>query len=188
MTPEWTALSMAQKIELVLSLTDGKRSAGQIAARIGVSRNAVIGVSHRAKRLGLTVLRSKPEEARTASRRRLQEGAIRARVTADKKARQNSVRATIDPVGRAKMPGRPRPSKKGIYSEDAIFSGPDWTPLPGTTPATLLDRTGCAWPVHLDGKQRTLFCDCPRHPGKPYCTTHMRTYSRTFMTTEPSNE
>lgn len=55
-----------------------------------------------------------------------------------------------------------------------------FTPLPGSNPVNLLERTGCAWPV---GENPTLFCNCAcverpkRRPTDPvtyypYCATH----------------
>ena len=51
--------------------------------------------------------------------------------------------------------------------------GEAWTPIPGTTPVTLVDLEAgmCKWPVSDD--KPFLFCAAPSVEGKSYCQHHL---------------
>jgi hypothetical protein len=50
-----------------------------------------------------------------------------------------------------------------------------WLPLPGSTPAPLESRKGCAWPVTQNTPH--LFCNEPVPEGRyPYCAHHLNCY------------
>lgn len=48
-------------------------------------------------------------------------------------------------------------------------SGSAWDPLPGSTPVSFADNTGCKWPC---GPSPFLFCNEPRAGQAPYCEHH----------------
>lgn len=51
---------------------------------------------------------------------------------------------------------------------------PAWTPLPGAEPARLIDhRTGCRWPVEIEGRREPMVCNAPTHPSGTYCGRHL---------------
>lgn len=52
-----------------------------------------------------------------------------------------------------------------------------WAPLPGTTPVRLIDhKTGCRWPVTVEGARDRMVCDAPVQVAQgcgPYCGRHV---------------
>jgi hypothetical protein len=151
-------MTAAEKRQAVRDLADGKRSAGEIAAILGISRNAVIGVVHRARGRDAIQLSD--------------------RVAAGRAARRASQRRKRIGQRRRSIPNR----HVKIFTPDAavvdeLEAAPAWRPLEGSTPVGLLDRTGCKWPVTVSGQ--TLFCNCELHADeKNYCPAHRAAYTR----------
>lgn len=145
---DWAALSSEDKRQLVKFYADDDLSAGAIAKIIGVTRNAIIGVVHRSKgKVKLAGGLSHP------------------------------------PSSRPRRPKKPRPPRRRIVLPPPVDVSPVlnketiWQPLPGSQPAGLLQRTGCAFPVQVDG--RTLFCNCAVKPGTgAYCEPHAKAMRR----------
>jgi hypothetical protein len=149
----WRTLSASQKEAVIAELSDGDRSAGQIAERLGISRNAVIGVVFRSNgRIRLSNRKS------AVGRRRRRRQAARQRLV-----RRPKPTPPVDPA---------------IVAE--VEQNPAWRPLPDSTPVTLLERTGCKWPVSVDGA--VLFCNCAIGKGENYCATHAALYNRSPRT------
>lgn len=145
----WRAMSAREKIEAVKPLALEDQSAGQIAAALGVSRNAVIGVVYRSN--GAVRLANRRQETGTKRRRRR-------RARSEHGAKAALVRTKKQPI----------PMDPALADE--LENSPTWRPLPGSEPVGLLERTGCAWPVTVEG--RTLFCNCAIEKGARYCADH----------------
>lgn len=73
-------------------------------------------------------------------------------------------------------PRRPRDQfgnkMSGLGEDKKPLSSPAWSPLPGSVPVGLMERTGCAFPCCKDSPY--VFCDLPTVPGKAYCEGHMK--------------
>jgi GcrA cell cycle regulator len=144
---KWTAKLEERLSELWLE----GLSCSQIAETMksGITRNSVIGKVHR---LGLHEKRprqpSAPKPARLP-RRSVQQIAAAAALT---KKLRNKAEPKFLPA--------PLPNASA------------WTPLPGTTPVSLLALADgvCRWPVGDD--TRHLFCGCEAAPGASYCVHH----------------
>lgn len=79
----------------------------------------------------------------------------------------------------------PRPAEAPAFAAAATSepvepfprSHPAWAPLPGTTPARLIDhKTGCRWPVTVEGSRDHMVCNAAviEAPGcGPYCGRHV---------------
>lgn len=152
---EWTKLTKEQKADVVRPLAAERKSAGQIAQILGISRNAIVGVVHRNRKT--ITLHGNPKAGAAALRARKRDNMRKKARLGPPKSATEATWATIERIEQNKV----------------------WQPLPGTTPADLLTRAkkGCAWPVTVDGK--TLFCNCPvSHDKLPYCEAHLRRYGK----------
>lgn len=157
-TFDWVSLSKDEKADLVRPLAAEHKSAGQIASILGISRNAVVGVVHRNR---TTIkLHGNPSSGATALR-----------------ARRKGMRPSTVGTKQARL-GPPKSATRESWAAiERIERDKVWVPLPGTTPADLMSRKGCNWPVTVDGK--TLFCNCQIADDKlPYCADHLRRYQK----------
>ena len=139
--PTWTT----ERVELLKRAFAAGLSCRQIAAQIGVSRNAVIG---KISRLKLT--RDKGEMVRTAKRGTTSER----RPRAASKLRQILVKAVPEepPVG---------------IENDAIHNG-------HTCSLQELTAQTCRWPISTPGLADFCFCGNLPLDGLPYCRGHSR--------------
>lgn len=148
-------MSAREKIEAVKPLALADQSAGQIAAALGVSRNAVIGVVYRSN-----------GAVRLANRRQ---------DTGTKRRRHRRARSEYGAKTASAWPKKqPVPLDPALAAE--LENSPTWRPLPGVEPVGLMERTGCAWPVTVDGQ--TLFCNCGTEKGARYCASHAAIYRK----------
>ena len=83
----------------------------------------------------------------------------------------NSIAQALDTPGQAVW-HKARREKIGASRFVRLAPRPirDAGPLPGTTPVTLLNRTGCAWPINDGGPY--LFCNATKRGTSPYCPHH----------------
>ena len=93
--------------------------------------------------------------------------------------RRGRPRKAVEPAASA-----PRPAETPAFAAAATSepvepfprSHPAWSPLPGTTPARLIDhKTGCRWPVTVEGSRDHMVCNARtiEAPGcGPYCGRH----------------
>lgn len=135
-------------------LTDGVKaglSYATIGAQLGCTRSACIGYAHRN---GVEQPSWKIQQA--ASR-------VAARVPRPPRAPKPA------PPPRAVKPRSEKVVRMLLL--DKFDRHDAFRPLPNTTPATLMARTGCCWPVGED-EGGHLFCDEP-NSGLTYCPTHL---------------
>lgn len=143
-----------------------------IAERMGLSRNAVLGVLHRA---GLVMTLEDRKRAQGAGGKK---GAKRAKEISDDAARKrmSALRGKAPaqakekppkPVSSAKLPDPPLPPEKAAPPSAVLFE----------------HRTGCAWPWGDSKLAPLLFCNAPKCKVKdawgfivttPYCEAHWR--------------
>jgi GcrA cell cycle regulator len=138
----WTT----ERIELLKTHFDAGLSCEQIARRIGVSRNAVIG---KLNRLGMSRLKS------VIVRRAIQrERKATARLRGPRSV-QHKVLTTL----------RTEPS---VPIEEAL--------IPSDQRCSLLDLTEikCRWPIGEPGSASFCFCGNEQAMGMPYCAVHAR--------------
>lgn len=149
MNPNWAMWPESRRVEAIRLWNEGK-SAGEIAAVCGgLTRNAVIGVIHRARARG--------EITRIDVKKQQPSGRL---VTpkAKRGEHQRVTAALVAASGYSPVPVPPTPERAIPY--DASFARP-WVER----------RLGqCAYPVSGDGAD-TLSC-CAPTKGKPYCSHH----------------
>jgi len=146
--PTWTD----ERVELLKSHFEAGLSCSEIAADIGVSRNAVIG---KLSRLNLT-------RGRTGDERRPERKALAA-------AR-----------GRKAMPRLQYEMLAAIYGETEFASKPE--PIDDANRCSLLELTDnrCRWPISTPGAEDFCFCGNASPDGQSYCLGHSRlAYRRT---------
>lgn len=149
-------------------------SAREIAAAIGVGRNAVLGKIHR---LGLStrVNRSPVQRVEHVGARR-NGGAIKSALKA-KRARERKIAARANQAPLANvMIARAR--AMGELSACEAVELP--TEQICREPVALIDlqHHHCRWPVDVDGK--TMSCGADKHTG-PYCEHHAKMAYRPFI-------
>lgn len=138
-------------IEQLRNLWADGHSATQIGARLGVSKNTVIGKAHRLKLPG----RASP---------------IRCRVPGEQGAKQ---------LGRLPAPKladmKPPADCRGVVPGQAAcapvtLEESKSNPVGG--PPRAVVRQLCCWPVGQPGSRNFRFCDAIAMAGKPYCKEH----------------
>lgn len=154
--PLWEQLSPEERFHAIKDLAEGHHmSAGQIAKWLATTRNAIIGTIHRSKGTPNEIKLFRPANGFGGPPPK------KAKQTPNRHVRIN------------------RPSAEQLA---ALRTGPEWQPLPGTTPVSLMDRAprGCCWPVTVEGAARTMFCNVhvPRDPDSKlcYCDHHLQLY------------
>lgn len=107
-------------------------------------------------------------EARRAQLRRLYltEGLSQSRVARALGCTKGAVAAELARLGIYR-------AAPAVDGRRAHFRAPRAAPLPTRFGATLIEVTGCRWPIGED-QGVTRFCDCRREPARPYCATHVR--------------
>ncbi|MCP3444756.1 GcrA family cell cycle regulator [Bradyrhizobium sp. CCGUVB14] len=142
LSPTWTN----ERIELLKLHFEAGLSCREIAADIGVSRNAVIG---KLSRLNLT-------RSRAVEDRRLERSlAPPARATRTVPRLQYAMLATI--YGETDAP---------------VVAGP----IDDANRCSLMElgENRCRWPISTPGAEDFCFCGNAAHDGQPYCAGHSR--------------
>jgi len=140
--PTWTT----ERVETLKKGFEAGLSCREIAAQIGVSRNAVIGKISRlklARDKGGLVIRVAKKEAAEGRRPR-----------AALKLRQIILRAPLGAPGVAAI-------------EEPIHNG-------HTCSLFELSKETCRWPISTPGAEDFCFCGNPPIEGLPYCAGHSR--------------
>lgn len=111
------------------------------------------------------------KEAAIPERRRavvplIEEGLSASQMAARLKTTRNAIIGFCHRHGIPMTPQAPR---------ELLPPAPDDPPLAGSTPTSLMDTTGCRWPVQGG------FCNNPRHM-KSYCETH---YAKAYKENTP---
>lgn len=187
MTDNWGKWSSAEKIEAIISIWKRGMSAGELAKAISakydsqVTRNAVVGIYHRANTgtkgiAGRSPLKNYPlnrpsahsdAQRAEAARRRLtrqMEREARMRERAELKKAKEAVKAKqIERTIQVLNPGLVA----------ATYDASCDLPKEGYGVHMLeLDKEGCRWPTErIDGV--TMFCNHPRHEAHQYCRSHL---------------
>lgn len=159
----WTADAKARVFELV---KEGL-PASQIAISLGVTRNAVIGVVHRAKdgtRLkGREVrpLPGRPKKNQPAKPRLVKQSRIPG-ILAGPKPKPHPGNIVAKKEARAFDPGKAQPVRTSPTAFECR-----------AVPLVQNNRRDCWWPVNdaAEGEQH-LFCGNPAEPGSSYCRAH----------------
>jgi GcrA cell cycle regulator len=141
--PTWTK----ERLELLKSGFEAGLSCREIAAHIGVSRNAVIG---KISRLNLT--RDKPGVRRPAARK-----------TAEAPFRPKGAVALRQFLMKAVVTDEPEPT----IEEDPIHDGHSCSLFE-------LSKERCRWPISTPGAADFCFCGNTPIDGMPYCPGHSR--------------
>ncbi|MDN5006141.1 GcrA family cell cycle regulator [Bradyrhizobium sp. GCM10027634] len=142
LSPTWTN----ERVELLKQHFEAGLSCREIAADIGVSRNAVIG---KLSRLNLT-------RGRTVDDRKVQDrGCAPARATRAVPRLQYEMLATI--YGETDAP---------------MTTGP----IDDANRCSLMElgEFSCRWPISTPGAEDFCFCGNAVQDGQPYCTGHSR--------------
>ena len=140
----WTT----ERLELLKSGFEAGLSCREIAATIGVSRNAVIG---KISRLNLT--RDKPGVRRPAARKAAEPAAFRPKTALG--LRQFLLKAVT-----AEQP-------EPIVAEEIIHDGQSCSLFE-------LSKERCRWPISTPGAADFCFCGNTPIEGMPYCPGHSR--------------
>ena len=132
-------------------------TASQIATRIGgVTRNAVIGVIHRDKRLkaiGFKRSKGESDDVRAFRAKRISEVKRRKSADAPKRIVVAPAPSIVDLLDAAhEVPGR--------------FGAPQ---VAGVS-LTMLNECRCKWPINDGGP--FIFCGEAKKPDRPYCAFH----------------
>jgi GcrA cell cycle regulator len=138
--PTWTT----ERVEILKRGVEAGLSCREIAAQIGVSRNAVIGKISRLK-----LAREKTGIVRAATTEHA--GARRPRATM--KLRQIILRSA--------------PAERLTALEEPIHNG-------HTCSLFELTKETCRWPISTPGAEDFCFCGNPPIAGLPYCAGHSR--------------
>ena len=140
--PTWTT----ERLELLKSRFEAGLSCREIAADIGVTRNAVIG---KLSRLNLTRVKSSDE--RRPPRKKAAKGQ---RLKAAPRLQYEMLRA--------------------LYAEPLPVA--DDEPIPGEHRCSLLELSEerCRWPISSPGAADFCFCGNRPIEGLPYCAGHTR--------------
>jgi GcrA cell cycle regulator len=144
--PTWTT----ERIELLKNRFEAGLSCRQIAADIGVTRNAVIG---KLSRLNLT--REVSADERRPARRSAAKGVLK------------GPRLKTTPRLQYQM-------LQAAYAEPQPF--PDSEPINDEHRCSLLelDEARCRWPISTPGAEDFCFCGNVPVEGLPYCPGHTR--------------
>jgi GcrA cell cycle regulator len=141
-------------------------SVGEISRRMGITRSAGIGKSHRLIAKGLIAVRARgprrphPDQSAEAKQMRLQ------KAQRDYRDRQAAAK------GRPRPEPRPRRSVP-IALDRPLAPPPAPRPAPYVPPPPVFGRVvSCCWPIGEPGKPAFHFCDKPSDPGRPYCHVH----------------
>jgi len=142
----------------LIQLWSEGRSGAEIARRLNVSRNSVIGKAHR---LGLP---------RRPSPIRYSEGERKQRTKA---RRHHKVSGEL-------------PALPSLKTTTATLGCAPTQTLPGKTGEGAIFRIDCCcWPLGDPGSNSFQFCEQPALPGKPYCQQHAnRAYLRKHAAAE----
>ena len=139
-------------------------SATQIALRLGVTRNAVVGKKWR---LRLQTRQTAPSSSATAAKA--------AQRRAKRAAKEREKRRKADYITARKQPTRPEDIYMGANNHDIASLGIPLEQLRwnGTQP------TNCRAIVSADGAQQTLYCGLPNWQLESYCAGHcLRFFNR----------
>jgi GcrA cell cycle regulator len=142
LSPTWTN----ERIELLKRHFEAGLSCREIAADIGVSRNAVIG---KLSRLNLT-------RGRTVDDRKVQD------------------RGLAPPRATRAVPRLQYEMLATIYGEtDALVAT---GPIDDANRCSLMElgESSCRWPISTPGAEDFCFCGNAAHDGQPYCAGHSR--------------
>jgi len=152
--PTWTV----ERVELLKSRFEAGLSCREIAAHIGVSRNAVIG---KLSRLNLTREKS-PDERRPA------------RKCAARGLAGGSIKGALKGPRLKTTPRLQYQMLQSVYAELQPFS--DDEPINDEHRCSLLelDEARCRWPISTPGAEDFCFCGNPPVDGLPYCPGHTR--------------
>jgi GcrA cell cycle regulator len=148
-----------ERVEQLRSFVTAGLTCSQIAAEIGVTRNAVIGKVHR---LGLQTSGGRPGRRPSNLTQRLRQG------PSDRSGETREPRSRIAPMLRAATAGQtvvPFPSPSAIDP-----------PVENVLRCSLLELAGggCRWPLSDPGKDDFGFCGNTAISGFSYCAGHAR--------------
>ena len=154
-----------QTIQQLRDLWAEGHATAEIARRLGVSKNAVVGKAHR---IGLD---GRPSPIKRDEL-----------LVCAPKAKPVGVASTLPALPSVSAPV----VTKAVPSKPVKIVGrttPVETVAPVTAPATVFKprrSTDCCWPIGEPGTKGFRYCDDVALPGKPYCAEHAKTaYVRT---------
>jgi GcrA cell cycle regulator len=154
-----------ERVERLRSFVTAGLTCSQIAAEIGVTRNAVIGKVHR---LGLSTSGGRPGRRPSNFASRVRNG------LSDRPSEPREPRSRLARLLRAATAGQtvvPFPSPSALGSE-----GIDPPTVENVLRCSLLELAGggCRWPLSDPGKDDFGFCGHAAISGLSYCAGHAR--------------
>lgn len=136
-------------IEKIADMLREGKSASEIGAHFGVSRNAVIGLVHRNKELREIGFKRSPGPQNIEKVRAISVAATRGKNVRGGKVSVNRLKAVAPPIEAPEPVDAPEPRNLTLME--------------------LTERT-CRWPVNDGGP--FLFCGCEAGLDRPYCDFH----------------
>ncbi len=157
---EWTEETIARLRELWAE----EHSTAEIARRMGISKNAVVGKAHRLN------LDGRPSPIRREGNPR--NNLIGHRDTRGKLREQGTLALLSAGLGAdaPERPLQPIAPLAPLISRPAAIQ-PD-VAKPHVVPARAPRTQSCCWPLGDVGTRSFRFCDADAMPGKPYCAEH----------------
>ena len=143
----------------IADMLRAEKTARQIAAHFGVSRNAIIGLVSRDKTLREIGFAHSPGPQNTAKKRDLSIAA---------KRRRGAVRGGKEALVRLEI--IPTPSIADLLDAVPDTPGLFGAPQVAGMPLIMLTDCRCKWPLNDGGP--FLFCGEAKQPGRPYCAFH----------------
>ena len=144
-------------IEKLLTLHHEGKTAGEIGAELGKTRNAVIGKLHRMGMARKQLEAAKLAREKEEEERRLAEQAKRDDAATKEGAKPNGQDQEVSELDTIEAH---RESAKNAEEKSLRLSLMELT-----------SRT-CKWPIGDPATEEFWFCGLPSQPGKPYCTAH----------------
>jgi hypothetical protein len=141
--------------QIAVMLAEGLTGA-QIAHRFGVTRNAVIGIIHRDKRLKAIGFKRSPGPQNTEKARD-----IRVEAKRRKNVRGGTVSLNKIKAARAIV---------ALLDEAPDIPGRFGAPHVAGIDLMMLTECRCKWPINDGGP--FLFCGMKKQPDRPYCAFH----------------
>lgn len=153
-----------QETDLLRDLWREGLSASQIGARIGKTRNAVLGRVHR---LGIADRPKRSNAAATRSTPRRKVAPQRAPMpTSLRQSTERAPQDVLDEIASVYRCGAP----VDHHDDDPDFIGPCFRLTVRTMPLF----GACRWPIGDPEEAGFHFCGARAEPGRPYCEQHAR--------------
>ena len=157
-----------ERIAEVKAMRDGGMTGGDIARSLGLSRGIINNLLRRQNNPAVKLAQLWMPQEDITLRQMYYAGHPLSEI-ADRLGR--TTKGVDHRLGALGVERRARPKtvrKTLVYAKVTAIALPPSRIVPGSTPVTLIERTGCCWPVGHDGL--TLFCN--EATDNTYCEHH----------------